>query len=148
MRAVSVPYICVMNTPTAVAVSRPLTLEEAYHTQQCWGIVASVNVYGCNATYIKTPEKIQEYVDALCKEIHMVKHGPTMIERFAEGALEGYSALQFIETSSIALHFDETENRAFIDIFSCKYFDPETAKDFTLKFFEGTSASVVHLLRS
>lgn len=124
------------------------TLEEAYQSQHCWGIVASVNVYGCNKEFIKTPLKIQEFVDRLCKKIGMVKHGPTLIERFAEGELEGYSAMQFIETSSITLHFDETENRAFIDIFSCKYFDPETAKKFSQKFFEGSSSSVVHLLRS
>lgn len=143
---VSVPYICVMNTMLADAPLR--TLEEAYEANKCWGIVASVNVYGCNPEYIKTPAKIQEFVDALCNEIKMVKHGPTLIERFAEGALEGYSAMQFIETSSITLHFDETENRAFIDVFSCKYFDPETAKKFSQTFFEGASSSVVHLLRS
>lgn len=123
-------------------------LEVEYDAQKCWGIVASVNVYGCHAEYIKTPEKIKQYVTELCDKIDMIKHGPTLVERFAEGALEGYSGFQFIETSSITLHFDETENRAFIDIFSCKYFDPELAKEFSLEFFEGTSASVVHLLRS
>lgn len=123
-------------------------LQAEYEGKKCWGIVASVNVYGCNPNFIKSPEKIQEFVDALCREIHMVKHGPTLIERFAEGALEGYSAMQFIETSSITLHFDETENRAFIDVFSCKFFDPELARDFSKAFFEGTDASVVHLLRS
>ncbi|MEK7613412.1 MAG: S-adenosylmethionine decarboxylase [Patescibacteria group bacterium] len=130
------------------AVALKSALEVEYDTQKCWGVVASVNVYGCHSEYIKTPEKIKQYVTELCEKIGMIKHGPTLVERFAEGALEGYSGFQFIETSSITLHFDETENRAFIDIFSCKYFDPELAKKFSLEFFEGTSASVVHLLRS
>lgn len=132
-----------------LAMEVPLqTLEEAYHDQKCWGIVGSVTVYQCNGVFIKTPVKIQEFVDRLCEKIGMVKHGPTLIERFAEGTLEGYSAMQFIETSSITLHFDETENRAFIDIFSCKYFDPELARAFSQEFFEGSSSSVVHLLRN
>lgn len=128
--------------------AKPLNLEELYKKRRCWGIVASVNLYGCNAEFIKSPEKIREYVDALCKEIDMIKHGPTLVERFAEGELEGYSAMQFIETSSITLHFDEMENRAFIDIFSCKYFEPEKARKFSQDFFEASTASVVHLLRS
>lgn len=125
-----------------------VSLEESYSAQKCWGLVASVNVYGCNSEFIKTPEKIKQYVVELCDKIGMVRHGPTLVERFAEGELEGYSGFQFIETSSVTLHFDETENRAFIDVFSCKYFDPELAKNFSLEFFEGESASVVHLLRS
>lgn len=141
------PYYLLMKNALAPEAMLQ-TLEEAYHGQKCWGIVGSVTVYQCNGAFIKTPAKIQEFVDALCAKIGMVKHGPTLIERFAEGALEGYSAMQFIETSSITLHFDETENRAFIDIFSCKYFDPELARVFSQKFFEGASASVVHLLRS
>lgn len=141
------PYYLLMKNALAPEATLQ-TLEEAYHDQRCWGIVASVNVYGCNAEYIKTPEKIKEYVTVLCKKIGMIKHGPTLVERFAEGALEGYSGFQFIETSSVTLHFDETENRAFIDIFSCKYFDPELARVFSQEFFEGASSSVVHLLRS
>ena len=39
--------------------------------------------------------------------IGMRAHGPLMIERFGDGELEGWSAMQFIETSSITVHADE-----------------------------------------
>lgn len=110
-------------------------------------MVASVDVYGCDKKLISKPEPIKKFVVALAKAIKMKRHGEPMIERFAEGDLEGYSALQFIETSSITMHFDEGENRAFIDIFSCKFFDPKEAEAFCKKFFKGKKSKELHYFR-
>ena len=104
--------------------------QQDYDKNRSWGMVASVNVYGCDKDIIKTPSLIKDFIVALSDSIDMKRHGEPMIERFAEGSLEGYSALQFIETSSITMHFDEGEDRAFVDIFSCKYFEPEAAEKF------------------
>ena len=100
-----------------------------------WGLSAAIDLYGCDSRKIKSPEIIEKFVIELCELIDMKRYGPAMIERFAEGYYEGVSLLQFIETSNITAHFDEQENRAFIDIFSCKHFDPETAAKFCKEFF-------------
>lgn len=123
-------------------------LRAEYDEHQCWGMVASIDLYGCHPRSIKSPEKIQELIDGLCGAIQMKKFGEALIQRFAEGALEGYSAVQFIETSSITIHFDETKNRAFIDVFSCKFFEPKTAERFCQKFLEAKSAKTRHYLRT
>lgn len=123
------------------------SLKKEYDEHQCWGMVASIDLYDCHPQFIKTPEKIQELIDGLIDVIKMKKYGPSMIQRFAEGALEGYSALQFIETSSVTMHFDESKNRAFIDVFSCKFFDPKMAEKFCQDFLEAKSAKTQHYLR-
>lgn len=122
-------------------------LAEAYHSQNCWGLVASVDCYDCDRTKITTPAEIERLIVELCVHIDMIRHGAPLIERFAEGELEGYSAMQFIETSSITCHFDEQKNRAFIDIFSCKYFDPHQAEEFCKNFLEAKSSKVTHFFR-
>lgn len=84
------------------------------------------------------PECIKRYIPDIVAHIGMVLHGPLHIERFGvEGKHPGpgYSAMQFIETSSITIHLDEIERRAFIDIFSCKDFDAEEAAHYTQAFF-------------
>ena len=123
-------------------------LREAYDEHQCWGMVGSIDLYDCHPQYIKTPEKIRELIDGLCQEIKMKQFGEPLIQRFAEGALEGYSAMQFIETSSITMHFDETKNRAFIDIFSCKFFKPAAAEAFCKNFLEAKRAVTRHYFRT
>ncbi len=122
-------------------------LEQSYQSQKCWGMVASVDCYDCNRHKITSPDEIKRLIIELCDHIKMVRHGEPLIERFAEGELEGYSAMQFIETSSLTFHFDEGQNRAFIDIFSCKYFDPFAAEKFCRDFLEASSSKVTHYFR-
>ncbi|MBI2481969.1 MAG: S-adenosylmethionine decarboxylase [Candidatus Vogelbacteria bacterium] len=122
-------------------------LEESYQSQNCWGMVASVDCYHCDRTKITNPEEIKRFIYELCDHIKMVRHGEPLIERFAEGAMEGYSAMQFIETSSVTMHFDEEQDRSFIDIFSCKYFNPQEAEKFCREFLSASSSKVTHYFR-
>ena len=109
--------------------------------ESAWGKIAIINLYGCNE-YIKNPDKIKEFFKKIMNEINMEPHGPVYIDRFGDGDLEGYSAKQFIKTSSITSHFDETQNRAFIDIFSCKDFDGKRAKSFCKDFFKAKKSKM------
>ncbi len=77
----------------------------------------------------------------------MKAYGPCMVKRFGKGKLKGYSVIQFIETSSITLHFDETEERAFIDIFSCKDFHVNKAESFSKEFFNAKKSTSKIIIR-
>ena len=122
-------------------------LEQKYKKLKCWGLLASLDLRGCNPEYIRQPEKIKELIVGLCSAIKMKRFGKPMIKKFGNGDLFGYSAIQFIETSSLTFHFDETENRAFIEIFSCKFFDPYMAADFCRKFLSAKRSKLRYHLR-
>jgi hypothetical protein len=54
----------------------------------------------------------------------MKPYGKPFIEKFGdEPHLKGYTLIQPIHTSSITAHFAEQSGDAYIDIFSCKWFD-------------------------
>lgn len=107
-----------------------------------WGMSATVDVKDCDPTIIRSKERIQDYVIQLCKMIGMVRYGDCQIVHFGEGDKEGFSMVQLIETSCITAHFANDINAAFIDIFSCKDFDPVDVSDFTVYFFKGAGANV------
>lgn len=91
---------------------------------------------------------MRDFVFALCQEIGMEPHGEPYIKKFGGGSLEGHSVMQFIETSSITIHFDDQMgSRAFIDIFSCKYFDQKRAYKFSKNYFGAQSGKVWSLIR-
>ena len=90
-----------------------------------WGRSTSIDLHGCDHSLITKPAEIQKFVDVLIKKLKMKKVGPTLIKRFGHAQLRGYSVMQFIETSTITIHFDEFGNRAFIDVFSCKKYNPK-----------------------
>jgi S-adenosylmethionine/arginine decarboxylase-like enzyme len=112
-----------------------------------WGKLGTINLYECNPEKISNKKNIREFVKKLTKEINMKPYGACKVKRFGEGDLEGYSAIQFIETSSITLHFDEIEDRAFIDIFSCKDFDVSKAEKFSKEFFEAKKSNSRTIVR-
>lgn len=125
------------------------TLRRDYKKSQAWGMLASVDLAGCDHSMIQSPKVIKEFVRQLVDRLKMQAHGPTRVEKFAEGSLEGYSAFQFIETSSIVIHFDDKSgDRAFIDIFSCCFFNPAAAEKFAKKYFLAKSSKMKILLRS
>lgn len=98
-----------------------------------------LDLYDCSLEIISSKEKIREFIDLLCPLIEMKQYGPLKIERFGQNSLfgEGYSFLQFIETSSITGHLIEiNQSKAYINIFSCKHFDAIKAAKFTKEFFK------------
>jgi len=119
----------------------------AMKTYAPWGKSLSISLFNCNHKTLTSPRAIKTFVKTITKKIHMKAHGPCYIERFGSGKLEGYSAMQFIETSTVVVHCDDVGNRAFIDVFSCKTFDEKKAKAFAVNYFQAQSAKAVTLDR-
>ena len=114
-----------------------------------WGKSVSIDLFDCNRTTLSDPQIIKDFIIGVIKSIGMQAHGPTHIDRFGDPqcGLEGWSAMQFIETSSITLHADEMGNRCFIDIFSCKDFDASKACHFAKTCFQSKSEKISTLSR-
>ena len=113
-----------------------------------WGILSSIDLFDCNPQKIRDRDAIKRYVDELCKLIEMRQFGETQIVHFGENEnVAGFSMLQLIETSLISGHFANKSNNAYIDIFSCKFYEPSVAKEFTQKFFEAKQVKMSYILR-
>jgi S-adenosylmethionine/arginine decarboxylase-like enzyme len=66
----------------------------------------------------------------------MVAHGDPIIEYLTPTEENsGYSLMQMIMTSNITAHFVNSNNSAYIDVFSCKEFDNNTVIKIVNKFF-------------
>jgi S-adenosylmethionine/arginine decarboxylase-like enzyme len=103
-----------------------------------WGLLAAIDLHGCDRELLEDPELIRRFVTTLVDAIEMRAHGPVLLERFGDGELEGWSAMQFIETSSITVHADESGGRCFVDVFSCRPFDADRAAAVAVAHFGGT----------
>jgi len=105
--------------------------------KKVYGAELILDLYGCDGKTIRSPKKLSDFADNLCKLIKMKKYGKPSIHHFGlnNPHTAGYSLIQFIETSSVTAHFSELWNSAYINIFSCKQFDTEQAASFAKKFF-------------
>lgn len=112
------------------------TLEE-YLRSAAWGLACSVDLKGCDPALIRDADAIKDFVVKLCELIEMKRYGETQVVNFGEDPrVSGFSMIQLIETSLISGHFANQTNVAYLDIFSCKYYSPETVAAFCKEFFK------------
>lgn len=113
-----------------------------------------LDLHNCNPEKFNRSD-IGQYFDELCDLIKMQKHDrhfwdymglPEEYEK-APAHLKGTSAVQFISTSDIVIHALDVLRHVHLNIFSCKSFDMETVKEYTVKFFEGRIVQCVVLDR-
>lgn len=113
-------------------------LYKAYVAEKAWGLLSSIDIYECDPDIIRDETAVKAYAKELCKFIEMKPYGEATVVHFGAGGTEGFSLIQLIETSLISGHFANESNRAFIDIFSCKFYEPGAAAQFSRDFFKGS----------
>jgi len=115
---------------------------------QVWGIASSVDIYNCEPQIIRNAEAIRRFVAELCELIEMKRFGETQVVHFGEDErVAGYSMVQFIETSLISAHFANLTNTAYLDVFSCKSYNPEIVRKFSQSYFGGSHSMLNLTLR-
>jgi len=106
-------------------------------TEQPWGMLSCIDLYNCNPEIIRNDKKIKQFVEELCNLIKMKRFGETQVVHFGEDErVAGYSMIQLIETSLISAHFANQSNTTYLDVFSCKPYEPETVVEFAKNFFK------------
>jgi S-adenosylmethionine/arginine decarboxylase-like enzyme len=112
-------------------------MDEAIETN-AWGIASSIDIYHCNPETIRSADKIKQFVLELCDLIEMKRFQDAIVVNFGEDErVAGFSMVQLIETSLISGHFANLTNAAYIDVFSCKPYDPDVVVEFARTFFGG-----------
>jgi S-adenosylmethionine decarboxylase len=112
-----------------------------------WGLLTSLDLYDCDPEIIRNADKIKQYVVTLCERIGMKRFGDCQVVHFgSDERVAGYSMVQLIETSMISGHFANLTNTAYIDIFSCKPYDPDGVVQFSKDFFQADSHEM-HVLK-
>ena len=112
-----------------------------------WGKHLVLDAGGCSPRMIGCPIVIKNFTKDLVKRIDMVAYGDPQIVMFGTGNKKGYTLIQLIETSNIAAHFVEENNTMYLDVFSCKDFDPSVVKETVREYFDAQRFSSRIFLR-
>ena len=107
-----------------------------------YGIELILDLHRCDASTF-TRESIQKYFERLCDLIEMKREelhfwddvGIPEEEKQTSPHTQGTSAVQFILTSSIVIHTLDQLEAVYINIFSCKAYDPKVAENFSVQWF-------------
>ena len=106
-----------------------------------WGKHLIVNAANCTSSTIRSRENIYKFTKHLVNRIDMVAYGEPQIIMFGTGNKKGYTLVQLIETSNITAHFVEETNDMYLDVFSCKDFDPHAVVGLLGEYFQPVNVS-------
>jgi len=127
------------SAPQAAPVIAPVTIAQRAAAEQVWGIATAIDIYECEPAIIRDADAIRRFVVELCDLIEMKRFGQTQVVHFGEDEkVAGYSMVQLIETSLISAHFANLTNTTYLDVFSCKPYDPDVVARFALDYFGGS----------
>lgn len=102
--------------------------EPITNPEDLWGFHMILDCRACDTAAISSREVLDKWVRDLVDLIDMRAYGEPILEHFAnhDPNKGGYTLVQLIETSSITGHFVDSTGDAYIDVFSCKPFEPNT----------------------
>ena len=132
------------NVPAS---SSTVPTQEMVGEGKAWGLCTAVDLQDCRPDLIRNVDHIRNYVLALCELIDMQRFGECQIVDFGSGRVAGYSMVQLISTSLISGHFANDTNNAYLDIFSCKGYDPAVVEEFSKNFFCARQSTATVTLR-
>ncbi len=132
---------------SAPAASSAVPVQEMVGEGKAWGVCTAVDLQDCHPDLIRDAEHIRRYVVELCDLIGMQRFGECQVVNFGSGRVAGYSMVQLISTSLISGHFANDTNNAYLDIFSCKGYDPSVVEEFSKVFFRARRSTVTVTLR-
>ena len=111
-------------------------------------MLTSVDIYNSDPDIIRDAHKIEQFVHQLCDLIEMKRFGECQVVHFGKDKkVEGFSMTQLIETSLISGHFANASNSVYLDVFSCKFYEPREVAEFTTSFFKGKNYKIQVALR-
>lgn len=120
-----------------------------------YGYELVLDLHGCNSARFNRGS-LDDFFTELCELIDMEKcvvHfwddlGVPVEDQQTLAHTKGTSAVCFILTSSIVIHTLDLLGSVYVNIFSCKSFDPEAARQFTQKWFHAQSCRETFLTRT
>jgi S-adenosylmethionine decarboxylase len=103
-----------------------------------FGMELQLDLAGCNPEVLDSADALIDYVTLLAERIGMTTYGKPIVEYFGEAELAGWTVIQLITTSNINLHAAPADGTAFINVFSCRAFDPDVATQVSVEHFGAT----------
>ena len=114
-----------------------------------WGFHQIIDCGGCDVEKMKDYDNVDRWIRQLVKDIDMQPIGEPRIEytaaEFPDKA--GFTVVQVIVTSSIVAHFVDGLGQIYLDVFSCKTFDPKVVEQSMKSSFGATKLRTYYLTR-
>jgi S-adenosylmethionine/arginine decarboxylase-like enzyme len=134
--------------PSSEANRRYKHIGEDYKRHNAWGLETQIDLYDCNLKTMQDADKVKRHILHVVKLIGAEAYGDCQIINFGSTPeVAGFSSVQLIDTSLVSGHYADKTRDVFLNVFSCKYYDPRKVVDYSKRFFEAKAMDYRCMLR-
>lgn len=114
-----------------------------------YGMHLVLQLARCDPAAIGSRRVLRRWAIDLVDLIGMKRRGSPLVEHFghADPITAGFSVHQWLETSNLTAHFSELLRTGYVDVFSCRDFDPEKVVAFCIERFGAQNTATLVVLR-
>jgi S-adenosylmethionine/arginine decarboxylase-like enzyme len=102
--------------------------------EKYWGYHLILDMGECNES-INNVDIVRKFITELVEKLKMYALGAPVVIYVDTPEGKGVSAVQIITTSTITFHGDDSGKQVFLDVFSCKQYEPSTVIEHVKKYF-------------
>lgn len=115
--------------------------------QNPYGIELILDLHGCKLDHIAkdlegfAKDELERFFISVCQITKMKRYSKPIwwIDKSGRPHLHGISAIQFVETSDIVCHVLPILGAVYLNIFTCKLFEPNPVAQFCKKYWKARS---------
>ena len=111
-----------------------LSWERKLMENEAWGLTSSIDVYDCDNGKIIDKETIKEFIKQCSEKFNLTLSASNIPVCFSvNDNITGFSKIS--NDSTIAGHLKNNSTNLYLDVFSCKYYEPRDVAEFALEYF-------------
>ena len=122
--------------------------KEIYESKNVWWMNAALDFYSCDLVKVAESKNtnihtlVKQFILDLCIYIDMIRDGEPELYDINYYWRPWLEFTQVITTSLISGHFRHDTQTAYLEIFSCKYYNPNDLALFVQKYFSATGTQM------
>ena len=123
--------------------------EQKFGYKGNYGLELVIDLKNCDLSDL-SKKKMSRFFVELCEHVDMTRHGEPLFWEDHSNVphLNGISGIQFIETSNVVCHALPLLRAVYINLFSCKEFEPNDTLNFCKEFWGASSENHTVLVRT
>lgn len=123
-------------------------IQKAFDNKKAWALTTNIDVRGCDMDTIRSAGQLHDFCVQLCSLLNIQRYGEAEISHPGETQrTTGYLVMQPIERGYLAIQCANATNNLYIDLVSCKVYNPYAVVEAAKKFFGAKDTAMSISLR-
>lgn len=118
----------------------PISWKKEVEQKAPWGVLTSVDLYGCDPNLLRDEALINQFILDMCHLMEPANSSDCQVTFFGKNDLvAGFTMTHPMGTSLVSGLMEKETKAAYIDLFSCNFYEPRQVAELALASFKASN---------